>query len=1085
MLPLQFEVLMVLLFVGGSAGSVRNLLWSDPKRIPYYVAVEYKDERIIEAIDWSISTWENLTCLEFYKLDKEPDATENYMRFENTTADSCIAFKENTTGPTVITIGTCFGGYTLGTVTAALGIENTQSRGDRNEYITIDVSHVPSNVVQYYDIDEDVLQIGTYDYNSIAQCNNDFPNLITAPVYVGQRVGPSAGDIAAVNFLYHNCVTPVEPTCILSKQPNSDGEFIITRNQLLFNLTAVGHYLLDSILDGAVFVNGNEVATLTGIAPFNFIFQWQMEYNVNTNNTYDITFSFTPRMTNSITCSLRVKIINEFYRCNGIVGKHDGCGGPSRGNCQPNGMCKCVSPYAGIECKGNIGCSENYIFHFDTEYGQGPRYGLIGNPISTSYASSMDPIYSGEGAMTFIGYGDYWIKAAQVVNKPKHFTTYIRRNSFEQINFFMKGKNNSISNCFAIHVYCQQFTNCLIHAVGVGGEKRLNVPLHGDRWYKFQLRFYYNSGDLKLCEVWVNNQMISTFVPACVASDLYLISYDAYPKGITYIDEATISCYEYMSLSGSITDLRRNMQVELQTGLVNHNLVVRLNEFPTDKIEINNCFVTSLRPSALAIFIEKELCGKGSIMPRETKISIPADPLYNPQVDDLVDISVELSNGITLMGNLRISGWCDQEISIYQNITFPSDTYVIVAADQQPYRPDKISFNKIVDYNVSRFQIILQNGSTERAISFQVTAGYPMIAFLPQNVSGNQVFGFGDLISVDITIDYEYHSVNVTVDSVLQISSLMYLKDDSFFTNSWGVTGIWVRKGSSNGFLVSCPQIPPVAATPLFVSTGNTFEISVSRGSSLLSISDVLFLHLNGDCSVSQFSATFFNMRKDRTHWTVGGLSSSGNYSICYLINNKTPSMNIGYIQITAETEVPKVTFVPTEVPTEKPTEVPIATEPPTKTPSTGTSVPQSESPSSTSIPTSYPTESPNGTHATQIPPTNIPTDGPSQQGTVSPGGTDVPASLSPSDQTSRAPTSQPSTPTPTTVPTSGGGADSDLPLWVIAAAVGGAWLLICIGIAWKRKSNNQSNALDTQLLNSDDYVEEFTIVPDDSVVAE
>eukprot|EP01060_Flectonema_neradi_P005133 TRINITY_DN13405_c1_g1_i1.p1 TRINITY_DN13405_c1_g1~~TRINITY_DN13405_c1_g1_i1.p1 ORF type:complete len:1009 (+),score=172.04 TRINITY_DN13405_c1_g1_i1:58-3027(+) len=868
--------------------SYSYMLWTNPQRIPYYFATDFATSQIKDAFEWTLKTWENKTCLRFYEIDA-PLVNESYMRIQNTTEGLCTAFKRERYGPINVTLGVaCRGGWTLAAFTAALGMSNMQVRSDRDDYIKLNLDNVPENDRRYYAIDDNVPLIGPYDYDSITHCGQAYPDLIESPKYTGQRVGPSIRDIDAINFYYNKCQPQTAPSCILTKE----GSPVVSSGQI-FNLTSTGHfYNKDTTLVGELYVNGNlHHRVESSNIPMGVPFSGELVYSAEGNNTYEFLFIF--KSEDSATegrCSISVSVIPDVI-CNGVRDRHDGCGGSSRGECQLNGRCKCYSPYSGVSCQGYEGCAENYKFPFDTDYGQTPTNAMVGNPILSHFTTGQDPVFAGSGARKFFAYGTHAVPEIKgKIDKPRLFTTYARRNTFELIDFNMLGYGSE--SCYSLHVECFHYTECTLETIGVDGVVRIYVPFQADQWTKFQLKYNYDNTKNGSIEVWVNDQKSAEMMPLCDPTALYIVSRftKAAIQGTTFIDEASISCYDYLAVSGSLTVAKRSLQDDIRTGSTNVTFTFEGLESSSEDVHFTSCKVTSVRLSAVADIIHQKLCEAGtSTLKKETTIIVPPIPQYDTQVDDIIDIEITDSRGHVFEQRLRISGWCDQGYSTYENYTFPDETYVMLAGDQQPYRPIGIQYKKLIDSTTEKVEILLNNGNDERKVYLQLTEDQPLIVELPTVVKGDIVFKAGDFLVVDITFDFDNHLIDVRVNGTIQISSVVYPNDD-FFKSSWGIIGLWLRKGAANGHSTTCANVLPVAL-PHNTVVNSPFEVVVARGSVLLSESDILYLTRPGDCLASPQRAVLTKIREDRTHWSVPAVS--GNYSLCYSVGGSQPAQII------------------------------------------------------------------------------------------------------------------------------------------------------------------------------------------------
>lgn len=119
------------------------------------------------------------------------------------------------------TAGRCGNGATIHEIAHAVGIWHEQSRNDRDNFVTIDFNNVPENrrhnfskVGQFAGQGDDGVDTGSYDFGSIMHysayafaIDRSKPTIIPKDSSIplsslGQRNGLSAGDLAAVAFMY-------------------------------------------------------------------------------------------------------------------------------------------------------------------------------------------------------------------------------------------------------------------------------------------------------------------------------------------------------------------------------------------------------------------------------------------------------------------------------------------------------------------------------------------------------------------------------------------------------------------------------------------------------------------------------------------------------------------------------------------------------------------------------------------------------------------------------------------------------------------------------------------------------------------
>lgn len=158
----------------------------------------------------------NQTELELKPRTKEAD----YLVFK-ADGSGCYSYIGRIGGGQEVQIADCGQGSIIHEVLHAAGFYHEQSRGDRDQFITIVWDEIsPGYRDNFEKRDDNGQDIGAYDYGSImhyssrAFSRSGKPTIIprVANATIGQREGMSAGDRAAISALYGGGATPPQPS---------------------------------------------------------------------------------------------------------------------------------------------------------------------------------------------------------------------------------------------------------------------------------------------------------------------------------------------------------------------------------------------------------------------------------------------------------------------------------------------------------------------------------------------------------------------------------------------------------------------------------------------------------------------------------------------------------------------------------------------------------------------------------------------------------------------------------------------------------------------------------------------------------
>jgi len=207
--------------------------------IPYEIHPDLSNP---QRVTTAMAHWTENTPLRFVVRDPSNHAHDNYVSFEE--IDGCWSEVGMRGGKQVVSLGiSCSAGSAIHEIGHVAGLWHEQSRNDRDQFVRILWENVQEG--QEHNFDQHISDgddIGIYDYDSImhypalAFSRNGQPTVVAkGGQAIGQRIGASLGDIAAVRAMYPG-VQPSSPpatvgpsgTEVLGSIPSFDSKRWIT-----------------------------------------------------------------------------------------------------------------------------------------------------------------------------------------------------------------------------------------------------------------------------------------------------------------------------------------------------------------------------------------------------------------------------------------------------------------------------------------------------------------------------------------------------------------------------------------------------------------------------------------------------------------------------------------------------------------------------------------------------------------------------------------------------------------------------------------------------------------------------------------
>jgi astacin (peptidase family M12A) len=221
-LPLRYGIPWQSTLESKSAVAVasRSYLWPDAE-IPYAIDASAQDKASV--IQWAFGVF-SATPIRFRPRTA---SDRDYVVFREL-GSGCWSYLGRQGGAQDIDVTTCAGGNIAHELMHAAGFYHEQSRGDRDDYITIVWDEITTEMRSNFDKrDARGQDIGPYDYGSIMHYPNTAGSRSGKPTIIprdpnariGQREGLSALDRAAIDVLYPYPLGTRAPSAALPPAP--------------------------------------------------------------------------------------------------------------------------------------------------------------------------------------------------------------------------------------------------------------------------------------------------------------------------------------------------------------------------------------------------------------------------------------------------------------------------------------------------------------------------------------------------------------------------------------------------------------------------------------------------------------------------------------------------------------------------------------------------------------------------------------------------------------------------------------------------------------------------------------------------
>ena len=464
-------------------------LWPVGELIPWWINTvdAYEGQSPMPAGDprvlYAIRHYEEKTCLRFVACATLEECEAKPMWMEFWSGNGCNAILGAQNGKNRISIGpNCPHRTAVHEIGHDLGLDHEQKRRDRDDFVVVNTSVVETSRLSQFTKMWTGRDLGKYDYRGIMHYpmwafQLEYGQVsVNAPFrLIGDTGGLSAGDVAALDFMYNGCSKQyTEPTCMASV--DTEVTHVIPQDKP-FLVTFASNYLPEDNTDIVLGVS-YDASTLPASANVTYEFKGKGEDFVNggahslitytpsaaeAGETHALAMTVLVEGVPLKTCYAYVRVATTNTVCFGKEANDPFvCSG--RGTCTGDVMqpCACEAGFAGPECEGVAECPRNVVDTFDTDIGDWAH----------GYVAEMDATHKvgATGSSLRLGHPDFLGETGDEAVLPLWSLSMPTRVSFDLAKFNTDvGGSHGVS--FSVEPFQAGRTDCLFLSSQGTGER--------------------------------------------------------------------------------------------------------------------------------------------------------------------------------------------------------------------------------------------------------------------------------------------------------------------------------------------------------------------------------------------------------------------------------------------------------------------------------------------------------------------------------------------------------------------------------------------------------------------------------------